>query len=548
MKKSQGFSLPILIILIVFCLIFSGCGGNEHDSSNTTAPTVVSSISPTANVDSATTTPEATKNTSSTEQPTSTAVQTAQPTATATPLPTNKPDDGDILSNIPEYTYSGNLAGTYDMSAGGMYYEKNSTTTFDPLLKGEPVVDKLGGGMMKVYTKVNSATDVHKYRADLTLAGYKLYAESDFNKNLFSTWISEKYVVTLSYLAARRELNILVEPMRDLPGLASDNVYVDKNIVSKAIILPTSHTGRENGLCLIYQLCDGSFIIIDGGHGIGFYPTDKTGFEETYDDNAEEIYQLLYQLAPDKDNIVIAAWFFSHPHWDHMGAIGPFADLYGDVVKVEQFVLNHPSNKTIQELWNRSDANILYVTKMQNAFAKFKDAKVIEAHAGQVFHIRNAVVNVLCTWELQTEYSTKFESVTTMNSASVILDINIDGVRTIMLGDNGESSTAYLNKLYGAWLESDMVTVAHHGYQGANSTLYKNIVPKIVLWPINKENITSLLNEARNVPLKNADKIWVTGKSITIIPLPYNSDDDVIVFEAPVLAGKNWEDVYPESK
>lgn len=537
MKKSHGFSVPIFIILILFCLIFSACE-NAEVNDNTPEPTINTSVSPTDKVDDTTDQPN------NTDEPTA----TAGPTATAEPTPTNKPDDGNILSNIPEFTYSGTLAGTYDMSASGMYYEKNSTTKYDPLLNGEPVVDDLGGGMMKVYTKVNSATDVHKYREDLLLAGYTLYAENELNKNLFSTWLSEKYVVTLSYLAARREFNILIEPMRDLPGLASENVYENKNIVSKAILLPTSHTGRENGLCLIYQLCDGSFIIVDGGHGIGFYPEEKKGFEETYDDNAEEIYQVLYNLAPDKDNIVIAAWFFTHPHWDHMGAIGPFADLYGDIVKVEKFVLNHPNNKTIQEQWNQSQANILYVTRMQNAFSKFKDAKVIEAHAGQKFHLRNAVIDVLSTWELQTEYSVKFESITTMNSASLILDIKIEGTRNIMLGDSGESSTAYLNKLYGSWLKADMVTVAHHGYQGANSTLYKYIDPDIVLWPINREDITSLLNEARHSPLKEADKIWVTGKSVTIIPIPYTSDADVIVFEAPVLAGKTWEEVYPVAK
>ena len=90
-----------------------------------------------------------------------------------------------------------------------------------------------------------------------------------------------------------------------------------------------------------------------------------------------------------------------------------------------------------------------------------------------------------------------------------------------------------------------MVTVAHHGYTGANATLYENIDADIVLWPINKEDVSSMLNEARNVPLKDADKIWVTGKSITIIPLAYTSDDDVIVFKAPVLAGKTWEELYP---
>lgn len=469
-----------------------------------------------------------------------------QPSVSGTREPSEAAEDTSILSELPPYTYEGTLAGTYDMSASGMYYAKGSRTDFDPALKGKPVVDTLGGGKMWVYTKVRKDACVDSYAADLEKAGFTLYARSEFRNNLFSTWIRKDRVVTLSYLGSRNELCILIEPMRDLPGLAEDNVYEDRNIPCRAILAPTSHTGRDNGLCLIYQLCDGSFIIVDGGHGIGFYPEEKQGFEDTYDDNAEEIYQILYQLAPDKDNIVIAAWFFTHPHWDHIGALGPFADMYADQVTVENFVLNHPNNQTIQEQWDQSQANLLYVTKMQRKFAKFSGAKVIEAHAGQVFHIRNAVINVLCTWELQTQYSKEFESVTTMNSASLILDITIDGSRTIMLGDSGESSTAYLNKLYGKWLKADMVTVAHHGYQGANAALYKNIGADIVLWPINKSDITGMLQEEKHQPLKEADAIWVTGSSITIIPVPYTRDSDVIVFEAPVLAGKLWEEVYPD--
>lgn len=513
MKKSKRSILACVIVSLVLCLLFSSCSSGEGQEA-TTAPT-----------DSTTTT------------------ETFLPDETeAVTQPEEVPT---ILDTLPAYTFGGELAGTYDMSASGMYYSKGSTTQYDPLLNGVSVDDQLGGGMMAVYTDVTGNSCMDGYGAALADAGYTLYAQNDLNGNLFSTWVSGEQIVTLSYLESREEFSILLEPMRDLPGLEQDNIYENKNIPCKVILAPTSHTGRENGICLIFQLCDGSYIIVDGGHGIGFYPGEKQGYEETYDDNAEEIYQILYEHAPDKDNIVIAAWFFSHPHWDHIGAIGPFADLYGDTVKVEQFVLNHPNQKTIQQMWDNSDANLLYVTKMQNAFAKFTSPKIIEAHAGQVFYIRNAVIQVLCTWELQTQYKRAYESVDKMNSASLILDISICDERLIMLGDSGAGSTYYLNKLYGSWLKADMLTVAHHGYQGANPALYNNIDADIVLWPINREDVTELLGNEINKPLANADAIWVTGKSITVIPLPYTDDEDVLVFEAPVLAGKEWEDVYP---
>lgn len=521
MKIPYRFTFAFCLISFTLCLILTACGSIQLPP-ETTSPTV---SQPEIEISS--------ESTESTDAPTE-------------PDPTTSPYADTILAYLPEYTYSGVLAGTYDMSAEGMYFAKGSTKQYDPLLNGNPIVDDLGGGMMWVYRKV-SASAMEAYSTDLANAGYTLYSDNELNQNLFSTWVSADHVVTLSYLASRKEFSILIEPMRALPGLAQDNVCVNENIPCKAILAPTSHTGRENGQCLILQLCDGSFVIVDGGHGIGFYPSDKEGFEETYDDNAEEIYQILRAFAPDPEKIVIAAWFFTHPHWDHIGAIGPFADMYGGSVTVEKFILNHPNHNTIQQMWDKSDANLLYVPKMQKAFAKFPEASIIEAHAGQVFYLRNAVIDVLLTWELQTQYSPDFESVSTMNSASLILDVEICGERLIVLGDSGVSSTAYLNKLYGSWLKSDMVSIAHHGYQGADAALYRNIDADIVLWPINREDVTDLLNEKRNRPLKEADKIWVVGKSITVLPLPYTTDSDVIVFEAPVLTGRQWDDVYPAS-
>ena len=307
MKVYMHSRFRSFIACMVFCLMLSACA-DSGSPGETIAPTDI---------------PEDTM--------ASVSAETVTSTSGSDPTGENQTDS--IMSHLPEYTYGGELAGTYDMSASGMYYAKGSTTEYDPLLNGNPIVDDLGGGMMCVYGEVTDESVAEQYGADLANAGFTLYAQNELNGNLFSTWCSEEHIVTLSYLKSRNEFSILIEPERDLPGLAQENVYVDRNVACKAILAPTSHTGRENGLCLILQLCDGSFVIVDGGHGIGFYPSDKQGYEETYDDNAEEIYQILYELAPDKDNIVIAAWFFTHPHWDHIGALGPFADMYGDTVK-----------------------------------------------------------------------------------------------------------------------------------------------------------------------------------------------------------------------
>ncbi len=459
-------------------------------------------------------------------------------------------DMNSILSKIPAYTHDGTYVDTYDMGASGDYIDKTGAAV-------SGVVDELGGGMMMVYTGA-SAGGYENYRSDLKKMGYRLYADNDLNGNLFATYVTEENVVTLSYLpACDNQLSILVEPMRDLQGLKEENVYQNRQVENKAILLTCAHVGKDNGLCLLFQLCDGSFVIVDSGYGIGFYPDEKNSPD--YQNAAKDIYQIMYHLAPDPDNIVVAAWFFTHPHYDHMGGLGPFADLYSDTVTVEKFVLNHPNRDTIQEMYDKwkgnggkdnADANFTYVERMQQCFAKFDGAAVVEAHSGQKFYLRDAVIDVLCTWETQTEYHAtnnitgeEYVSINQMNSASVILDVDLGGERTIVLGDCGPSSTAYLEKLYGSWLKSDMQTVAHHGFQGASPELNRYIDADVVLWP--NQDISSHVNKKYNLPLLDADVIWEAGNHVTIIPLPYTGDGDVTRFEAPAMHGKTWEEVYP---
>ena len=295
-------------------------------------------------------------------------------------------DPESILSKIPAYNHTGTYVNTFNMDASGLYY-KNGVV--DPLLNGQPIVDELGGGQMLVYYDANEA-GFTSYRADLEAVGYKFYDDNNLGGNLFATYVTETEVVTLSFIPNDQNgrLCILVEPMRDLPGLEEENVYENLNIPSSVTMVTCRFVGKSNGQCIIFQLCDGSFILSDAGFGYGYHPGgSKEGYDDYWQNQAKEIYNTLMMLKPDsQEKPVIAGWFFSHPHWDHMGGLTAFADLYANDVVVEKFVLNHPSQEVIQELWQASSSptiNITYVKVMQDAIAKFDGAAMVEAHTGQ---------------------------------------------------------------------------------------------------------------------------------------------------------------------
>ena len=71
-------------------------------------------------------------------------------------------------------------------------------------------------------------------------------------------------------------------------------------------------------MCLIFTLCDGSFLIFDGGCA----------------EDARQVYDALKALNQRADGkIVVAGWFFTHDHGDHTGAFSALAatELAGEI-------------------------------------------------------------------------------------------------------------------------------------------------------------------------------------------------------------------------
>lgn len=463
------------------------------------------------------------------------AAQTTAPSETAAtaivPADYEVPEDS-ILNQIPKYTY-GVLEQIRDLDASGEYYLDASMET---TLTAE---DDLGGGKMLMFTGVPDGKGLEAYRAELENCGYSLYAENDVAGNLYSTWVSDETVVTLMYLPNYQRVNIIAEPMRDLPATAAENVYEDLGIDNSVILVSTQFVGKQIGMCLMFQLCDGSFIIVDSGFGWDFNERGEE-YADYWQNNAKEIYHTLQKLSPDRDNdgdkdkddIVIAAWFFTHPHLDHIGGFIPFAQLYADQVTLEQVVVNLPNYETHKLFINdrfeanqKSDAVAAAIELMQDTAAEFSGAKYIEAHPGQVYYIRDAVIEMLYTWEMEPEMIER------MNSSSLVFTVELGQTRTMVLGDCGNTSSVMLTDLYGDFLKSDYQVISHHGHAGATLELNKAIDADIVLWPAGYEDFLRYQKEAYNRPLLGADHNYYAGDMVTVIPLPYTEPADIVKWD-----------------
>lgn len=434
-----------------------------------------------------------------------------------------------ILNKIPLYTYDGDYVQTYNCGASGKYYEKDGVTQF-----GEDVTDNLDGGEMLVFEKVTTADGFNSYCEDLESFGYLFYNDNDLDGNLFATYVTEETVVTVSYLDNLDQLNILAEPMRAMPGLEEENVYENLKVENKAVIMTCGYIGNSNGMCIAYQLCDGSFLLFDSGYGYGYHEgSDKANnnpdFVNYWQNQAKEIYRTLEKMSAEAglDKIVIAGWFFGHPHWDHIGGFIPFGDLFEEKVAdgtltVEKVIFNWPNQETLQQMIYPEGQKMSHYIELIQASAAKLGADEVEAHTGQTFYIRDAVIDVLCTWEEQTEWSDSWVSINEGNSGTVY-SLELGGERIMMLSDCGVSSKDTMLDLYSAeFLKSDVLQVAHHGYNAFTKPLNDLVDPDMVLWTNDSLSSSALSNNFTNVP--DRANIYHNADRITLINLPYTGE------------------------
>ena len=339
--------------------------------------------------------------------------------------------------------------------------------------------------------------DFASYAKLIEDGGYTLYTENEIagkteeEPNLFKTYKNDKCVINLSIMPGIKKMFVLIDDLTEtaLPGLESDNVY-DKTVKYDSLFTQVglysytpddpdldsygtqqppscaAHGSNDtNGQSDVVRLEDGSFIIIDGGHGDN--------------EDASNLYKLLQAQAPDKENIVIAEWIFTHAHNDHVMTFPDFIKTYGKEVKIEKIILNFPSEQTAKEGGGDCRSNVYAV--MSNS--ALKDTQIIKAHVGQQFFIRNARIEILCNFEMLQPYTLQ-KTDNSYNNTSLVFSLELEGVKFMILGDCYNKQNEIIPQCYGTEaLKSDVVQVEHHGIGGTNEKVYSLIDADYAIWP-----------------------------------------------------------------
>lgn len=347
-----------------------------------------------------------------------------------------------------------------------------------------------------------SSTQYSSYLNLLKSSGYTQYATNRISSNYFDIYTSSRFSVHLYYTAYEKTVRIIIEYIGNLPPVSPQSFTAMVQPSISQIGLAYEHTDGttpNNGMSYVIQLSDGSFIIVDGGFN--------------RDIHAKLLYDRMYELAPDKNNIVIAAWIFTHAHGDHVGAFLKFSSTYATKVKLERIIASFPTKAQADIT---GEGNMSSVTSQ---YSKYAGVKVHKAHTGQIYYIRDAKIEVLYTFEDHMPLT-----LTYFNISSIVFSMNLGGQKTMFLGDAYTTSNDKIVAMYGSYLKSDIVQVAHHGYVGGTVAVYKAIDPTIVLWPSSKATYDKYKTQSYNVNLltkQNVKKIFVAKTDINHLKLPY---------------------------
>ena len=361
-----------------------------------------------------------------------------------------------------------------------------------------------------------SLEEYDRYLAKLEALGYTYYTSNKMAENYFATYHNDSYLIHAGYYEHEKSARITIEPKTDLVSLKSENVYTpNPNVTTSIAQLGLSHVGNDMsaiGMAYVIQLADGSFLVIDSGF---------TG-------DADRLYSYMKSKSPDGD-IVIAAWILTHADGDHIGGLEIFAPRYKNIVTFEQVVFNFPGIDTC------IDMNATVNRTIKTAMSAYENCKIIKAHAGQKFFIRNAVVEILCTIESYLPKST-----TIFNNTSLSFTVDIEGERLMFAGDISDELAEVLYDTFEGtdYLRCDFLQLSHHGIRNHHGTNMPNMVklytlmrPPVVLWPTsNTEYLNTNRDESVQVHLHawNAEavdvarEVYIAGEDyVTIFDLPY---------------------------
>ncbi len=298
-----------------------------------------------------------------------------------------------------------------------------------------------------------TADECRAYAQQLDSLGFKKHTERETAGNLFYTYYKDEETLFLFYNRSTQTVYLTAEPKQPLP-------QPKEHRTGEASFTQMQIGG---GMSYVVQLCDGSFVCIDGG---AYGPEDEV-----------RLYDFLTAHSEAKPKI--AMWLFTHSHFDHIQLAAHFMEAYADAVEIEAVAYQFPD-------CNKIEVEAENTEKMGQDIRRFEAAcqgkTVYTLHTGQVYAFAGMELEVLRS--LDDTYLLHYFS---FNDLSAAFRLKFAGGKTaLILGDCMQRECRELLHTYGNTLKSDILQVSHHGLVGGDKALYETADPEICFWPVNE--------------------------------------------------------------
>ncbi len=308
-----------------------------------------------------------------------------------------------------------------------------------------------------------SGADLLAYREVLLKEGYKVWQENEINGNIFCTLCNDEFKIHLQYFKHLSQVRINAEPLTTLPVRPQDNQYTDKGIRPSITQLWLDYSDVDCGMSYEIQLCDGSFVIIDGGW--------------SKHNEAETLFNFIKSKTPAGEKPVIAGWILTHHHPDHIFCFYDFMKRFGSEVTLEAVIYNNPGYNAAARV---GEHLVNDYTRLETFMEELgEEVLLYKPHAGERYYIRDSIWECMMTHEELT-----FEPLNNTNNTSIIFKMTLAEKTTMWLADCAGIASRFMMPAYEYALKSDIVQVGHHGYGDIMRAIYHYIDPKIALWPV----------------------------------------------------------------
>lgn len=340
-----------------------------------------------------------------------------------------------------------------------------------------PIREFKEGMKLLVASKTNKE-EFGAYINTLTASGYKIHfknetgsaSEKPDNKNLFFTLTGTDCNIFAAYFPTLSRVQIIFDSKSPLHSYEKPK--------SGSIVPTVTQSYHHFGMSYVIKLCDGSLVVIDGGY------TDK--------DYEEEFRKVIFANSGDGKRPTIAMWFFTHADPDHILLAADFMNDYGDSIDVRGFAYLFPDD-TVYSRSSKEEVNRDVSVFEKSIKKNFPDTPIYPLYTGDVFYFAGVKVEVMFSFDIMYP-----GNIVTPNWESAAFRFVFDNNNTILfLGDCMGNGCKRMADIYGSYLKSDILQVAHHGLAGGNLEAYKYIDPQTCLWTSMKERFNGVFKREK---------------------------------------------------